>query len=63
MWLHSCIWHLVLVVGSATGGRVGAWVPYFPVAFHPLIGMAGLFHMIEEMFQKVRTEAAKSLKE
>ena len=59
MWLHSCIWLLVLAVDSAAGGRVGGGCLSFPVAFHPLIGMAGLFHMIEEVFQERKNRSCK----
>ena len=49
----------MLVVGSAAGGWVGGGCLSFPVAFHPLIGMAGLFHMIEEIFQERKNRSCK----
>ena len=59
MWLHSRVWPVVLAVGSAVGGWVGDGCLSFPVAFHPLIGMAGLFHMIEEVFQERKNRSCK----
>ena len=49
----------MLAVDSAAGGRVGGGCLSFPVAFHPLIGMAGLFHMIEEVFQERKNRSCK----
>ena len=46
MWCHtvSGIWCWLLAVGWGSLS--------FPVTSHPPVGMAGLFHMIEEVFQE-----------